>query len=457
MFRRATLLIVVILFVCVSFAPSLGKARLIVVFPLRSTPALSIQARAASNAIVAKLGAIEGYDAQLMSEPKAGTLGAAAAATGAEIYVVGQLVEADNGFKIVLGSFSVATEQPINSYMAVTASPAMLPDKPDIKVLLAATTAAVQPAGPAKLLFVPYELPGSSDPYEIAASQNVLSALSGMSVPVARLMPMDGIDALANAAKICSDNGGNGLLIPDGRYQATMKPGFMSVTVNTHVDFRLVDASCDGVVRWSMTASGEDTVSGMNPNISGSVNAAYSAAVQRAASARATASIPQAMAAPNPSATAAAGPPGAYAVVPFDVLGMADQRKVDLTNSLIARLQAHGVQARATAPLDHFVAVAQAGQLCAGNAAQAVIVPSVRMEANSTSGSGAQPHAVLHLTALNCAGAIVARGVAQGSFRGAMLFFRDPDEAVVSATNDAMDAALAQLLQTRPANAASLL
>jgi len=146
-----------------------------------------------------------------------------------------------------------------------------------------------------------------------------------------------------------------------------------------------------------------------------------------------------------------------YAVVPFDVLGMADQRKADMTASLIAHLGNHGVQAKATPPMDHFAAVSRAAQLCKENTAQAIIVPAVRMEANSTTGSGAQPHAVLHLTALDCSGSAIARATAQGNFRGNLLFFRDPDEAVVSATNDAMDTALAQLLQMRPANAASLL
>ena len=111
---------------------------MVVVFPLRSTPALASQAAAASRALVSRIAAIDGYDARGLENPKGGGLGASAAAVGAEIYIVGQLVSADSGYNLTLGSFSSATDRSIGEYQVSLANPASLPDQPNIRSLLEA-------------------------------------------------------------------------------------------------------------------------------------------------------------------------------------------------------------------------------------------------------------------------------------------------------------------------------
>lgn len=443
--RALALVCATFLLLMLSISPGFSKARLIIVFPLRSTPALTAQAKIASQAIVTKLSAIEGYDAQLVPEPKTGTLGATAATAGAEIYVVGQLVASDGGYKIIAGSFSAATEQPIANYTAVLASTGTLPEQPDIKTLLAAAVPAPPVSTQAKLLLVPYELPGSTDPAEPVVSQNLVSGLSGMNVPLVKIAAMDGLDAVVNAAKLCADNAASGILIPDGRFQVTVKPGFMSLTVMSHADFRLDEVACDGSVRWSNVGFGDNTVSGLRPNFADSVAAAYAAAVQRVTAARSTASIPQTPA--HPKATASVAPAGlsTYVLVPFDVLGMADERKPDITNTLVTKLQAHHIDLRVAAQMDRLTVVDRAQQLCSTNGAQAIIVPAVRMEQTSATWTNAVPHAVFRLSVLNCAGAMIGAATTQGNFKPAALFFRDPDQAIIDATSDAEESAIAQL------------
>ena len=449
MLRRGTAIVCgILLAFALSNAAGVAKARLIAVFTLRSTPALANEAKTASKSIVGKLSGIEGYDAQLLAEPKTGTLGAAAAAAGAEIYLVGQLTPSDGGYKITIGSFAAATDQPINTYTATLTNLYALPDQPDIKLLIAAAAPPQAPVPQTKVLaLLPYEEPGSTDPFEIAVSQALAGDVSAAGVAVTKIGPLDAVEAVANAGKICAATGASGILVPRGRFQQTLKPGFLSMTVTTHVDFRLDDVECDGVIRWSTTTTGDDTVTGMSPNIAGSINTAYSAAVQRASAARATASIPQtspsAVMAPPASAPATVS---TYALLPFDVLGMTDQRSADMTHALLTRLQARKLDVKvAGAAIDPVSAVAHAAQICTTNGAQAIIVPSVRMEQASASGSGSTPHASLSLSVLSCSGAIMRHAVAQGGFKPLLLFFRDPDGAVVNATDDASDAAIRQL------------
>jgi hypothetical protein len=451
MLRRAlTVFCSLALIVALANTEGVAKARVIAVFTLRSTPALAGEARTASRTIVTKLSEIEGYDAQLLTEPKSGTLGAAAAAAGAEIYVVGQLVAAEGGFKVTLGSFVAATDQSINTYTATLTNVAGLPDTPDIKALIAAA-APRQPVAPQTkvLVLLPYEGPGSTDPYALAVSQMLSGDVAAAGLAVTRIAPLDALEAVANAAKICADNGASGILIPDGRMQETAKPGFFSMTLNTHVDFRLHDVACDGTVRWSATTSGDDTTTGMVPNFSGSVNAAYKTAVQRAAAARSTAviaSVPAATIVPE-SAAPSQGV-STYLLLPFDVLGMANQRKVDMTTALLTRLQTHKLNVRSGTSIDPFSAVARAQQLCASSDTQAIIVPMVRMEVNEAIGAHSTPHASFSLTLLGCDGRVIRHALAQGDYKPAMLFFSDPDGAVAAATDAASEKAIAQLFPT---------
>jgi hypothetical protein len=124
-----------LVFFCV-FAPVEGRARLVVVFPMRSTAELSMQAAEISREVVTQLGNVDGYDARLVKAPDTGTLGAAAAAEGAETYVVGQVLEGEGGLKVTIGLFSSATDGPLAEYHALLSPQKTLPLQPSVAALL---------------------------------------------------------------------------------------------------------------------------------------------------------------------------------------------------------------------------------------------------------------------------------------------------------------------------------
>ena len=130
-----------------------ARARLIAVFPIRSTPDLAPRASEVTHTIVLRLAAIDGYDAKSLPNPVSGTLGMTAASSGAELYVVGQLLASDSGFQLVLASFEAATDKPVGNYRCSLQTTTQLPEQPDIRTLLqsvspgASATAAPDTAG----------------------------------------------------------------------------------------------------------------------------------------------------------------------------------------------------------------------------------------------------------------------------------------------------------------------
>jgi len=129
-----------------SLRPADARARLIAVFPLRSTPAVAIQASKTTQALLTRLSALDGYDAKLVANPKSGSLGAAAAEVGAEVYVVGQIVLVDGAFHISVASFRAATDKEIAEYQVSVADPSALPVQPDVASLLQEPVAAAPTA-----------------------------------------------------------------------------------------------------------------------------------------------------------------------------------------------------------------------------------------------------------------------------------------------------------------------
>ncbi|GAC1431984.1 MAG: hypothetical protein NVSMB5_25950 [Candidatus Velthaea sp.] len=94
-----------------------AKARLVVIYQLRSTPELANRASKFTQELATRIAAIDGYDAKIVASPPAGSLGAAAATAGAETYVVGQVVAyGDMHFDVKLGSFSAATDKSIKGH-----------------------------------------------------------------------------------------------------------------------------------------------------------------------------------------------------------------------------------------------------------------------------------------------------------------------------------------------------
>ena len=130
-FRRNTLALACTMLLMSSLlmgAPAGAKARIVVVFTLRSTPDLQSQATAVSHQIADRIGAIDGYDASVLPEPS-GPAGPAAAQAGGVLYVRGLLAEDDSGMHATLGSFSAATDQPVGTLtVALTASGGLPPD-----------------------------------------------------------------------------------------------------------------------------------------------------------------------------------------------------------------------------------------------------------------------------------------------------------------------------------------
>ncbi len=301
---------------------------------------------------------------------------------------------------------------------------------------------------PAKLVLLPYETPGSTDPHAVAISQALAAALTAAGVGVTSIAPVDHLEAVANAAKICTDNAATGLLVPEGRYEQTRKvipaPFVTILRYPTHVELRLDEIGCDGAVRWSTTTTGDEAPSGAFSvgNLGAAVDAAFRTAVTAAATARAAANVPQTAATVAAPAAAPAAPatPTTYLLVPFEQPGIADPRGADVTRSLLTRLQQHKLDVKAGTPMDHFAAVTGAAQLCAANGTQAIIVPDVRVEQSSATG---RSHASLRLSLLSCSGSVLGHGAAEADMGNG--FLGNFGSAVVGVSERAMDPAIEQL------------
>ena len=325
-----------------------------------------------------------------------------------------------------------------------------------IALLLMLLSPALATAANMPLVLVPYQEPGSTDPHALAISQELSADLTTAGVATTTIAPTDRIDAVANAAKICADNHASGLLVAEGRYEQTLKQFSVALFVTimrypTHVEFRLDNVGCDGVVRWSTTATGDQAPSGIDSvgNLGAAIDGAFSSAVQDAAHAFAIATIPATATAravaPAASVTAKPGPGSTYLLLPFEQPGVADPRAPDITHSMLLQLQEHKLTVKVGTPIDHFSAVATAGDLCASNGAQAIIVPNVRVEQSSFSG---RSHASLHLALLNCNGAVL--GHASGEADMGNGFIHNFGAAVVGVSERAMGPAIDQLFPAAP-------
>ncbi|MBV8582311.1 MAG: hypothetical protein JOZ86_16935 [Candidatus Eremiobacteraeota bacterium] len=314
---------------------------------------------------------------------------------------------------------------------------------------LAVLAQSPAPAPAAKLVLLPYEYPGSTDPHASAVSQALAADLAAAGLPVTTIAPVDHLEAAGNAAKICADNGATGILVAEGRYEQTRKvipaPFVTILRYPTHVDLRLDEVGCDGAVRWSTTTSGDQAPAGAFSvgNLGAAVDAAFRTAVQAAATARAAASVSEA--APAPEAIASASPPPAaapstYVVVPFEQPGIADPRAPDVTHSLLAQLQQHKIDAKPGTPIDHLSTIAGAQQLCAANGAQAIIVPDVRVEQSAVTG---RSHASLRLSLVSCSGVVLGHGTGEADI--GQMFLGNFGAAIVGVSEKAMGPAIEQL------------
>lgn len=115
--------------------PSFAKAHLVAVFQLRSTPMLAHRATAITRAVADRIAALPGYDSTVLSGPLTGGLGTAAAAAGAEVYVVGQLVEDANGYAVTCTSFDASNDVELHMLKATLTTADALPVDADFSAL----------------------------------------------------------------------------------------------------------------------------------------------------------------------------------------------------------------------------------------------------------------------------------------------------------------------------------
>jgi hypothetical protein len=276
---------------------------------------------------------------------------------------------------------------------------------------------------PAKFVLIPYQGLDTDDPHADAIAQSLTKDLADAGMSVSNVAPIGHIDAVASAAKICIDNNATALLVPDGRYEQTMKSSLLVPVMSypTHVEFRLDEVSCDGVVRWSTVTTADRTVSGMYSvgNVGATIDGAFGDAVRSAVTSFAGAKVqfPATTAGSSvPSAPAVSAPQmSSYLLLPIAQPNMADPKANDITNSLLGQMQKRKPEVKVGAVIDHNVAVATAVQLCASNAVQGIVAPSLRIEESGRSG---RSHAVMQLALLNCDGVVVGRGIGEADMHG---------------------------------------
>ena len=265
------------------------------------------------------------------------------------------------------------------------------------------------------LLLVPFQEPGSTDPHAAAVTTDIASALAASGIKAVVGTPMNHLRAVADAAQLCSTNQTVGILIPDGRYEQTMKRFAVTFFLTilrypTHAALRLDEVSCSGRVASTAVATGDAAPSGVDSvgNLGAAVDSAFRMAVKRvvrkfvAAGISTTASQPQDI--PSPSANiASTADAHSYLVLPFGQPGIADPRASEITKAFVKRLKGRGFTVTLAPRTDDLRAIAGAARLCATYNVNGIVVPTIRVEQSEDTGSS---FASLRLALVGCTGAI---------------------------------------------------
>ena len=130
-----------------SFAATPARAadRLIVVFPLRSSPELAPKADAVTRELLDQIGALDGYYARIVPMPTKGTMGDAAGKVGADTYVAGDLNEKPDGLEIRVDAYASNGDTSTGEYFAKLTNHDSLPDRPGAGLLFGDATATIRP------------------------------------------------------------------------------------------------------------------------------------------------------------------------------------------------------------------------------------------------------------------------------------------------------------------------
>jgi hypothetical protein len=149
-------------------------------------------------------------------------------------------------------------------------------------VLTAAPAFAIEQPAPGKLyLIVPFGEPGDTDPVLNQATQQFSMDLSEKSIRSQIAPPIDAIEAVGSASKMCGEYGASGLLVPQLRFEQSKErnlTGFIPVVggvvsssgvfdrspIRARLKLFLID--CTGVVRWKTFTTANKIHKGTNVN-----------------------------------------------------------------------------------------------------------------------------------------------------------------------------------------------
>jgi hypothetical protein len=301
---------------------------------------------------------------------------------------------------------------------------------------------------PKVLVLVPYGEPNNADPHADGETQTLEADLKIAGIAVKTVSPIDHLRAVSEASNLCAANAAAGLLIAEGRYEQTEHTSMIPIlpvqmsSFPAHVELRLDEIDCRGVVVWSAHATGDDSTAGANFGVgatAGNVGSVIDVDFRNATAVVVTALAKAPPPSPEPSNTVAPAAPtpnsAVYLVVPFEQPYLADPRAPDITHSLAAKLRNRGLTVKVGAPIDRLTAVSGAGALCLQNGVTEIVVPAVRLEQAKRS------HAELRLDMLDCSGNVQSSAVSQADIRLAY-----SGKALIEVAEDAMDPALDQLL-----------
>jgi len=315
--------------------------------------------------------------------------------------------------------------------------------------------ARAQNAAPAKtLVLIPYQEPTDTAPLGAHVTAMLLSDLTTAGIKPVSVAPMDHLDAVADAGRICSENNADGILIPEGRSEVTGRLSYFvvasTVTYEWHVDFRLDLVDCRGTVRRSILTTGNKSSTGvLSPVSPGGANmraspleTAFQSAVQSAVGEYVASPTDLAVAsAPlTPDPVASPTLTSKLLLIPVGQPGLSDPNAAAVTNAVLTQMKQRKLDVTLGTEIDYLTAFATAEQLCAASGAQGIVIPRLRFFQLPFSG---QSRALFRLNLLACNGSPSGYGSGQGDLKKAPK--HDFGAAVVEASEQAAGPALDQL------------
>ncbi|NNM93306.1 MAG: hypothetical protein HKL92_08190 [Candidatus Eremiobacteraeota bacterium] len=220
----------------------------------------------------------------------------------------------------------------------------------------------------------------------------------------------------------------------------------------THAALRLDEIRCSGRVHSSEVATGDDAPSGVDSvgNLGAAVDSAFRIAAKRVvrkiigAGISTTASQPNSLPSPTTNIAPSAGT-HSYLVLPFGQPGIADPRASDISNAFIKRLKRLGFTVTLAPRTDDLRVIARAARLCASDAVNDIVVPTIRVEQSEDTGSS---FASLRLSLVGCRGTIRRQAEAHARIGSALIV--NFGAKAVAVAERSMKPAIAQLFPNSP-------